>query len=102
MQDTPEPPGGQVQTKLKPLPSAVKGGGQTPGAVHVSHENEWDEIAGESAEDGERGGAIRTLADLNRYHRQKYGYSTMRKAADRRIRTLRDINLRHRAQWRAA
>jgi hypothetical protein len=104
MMQTPEPPGGQIQTKLRPLGSAVKGA--TPGAACVSHENEWDEIAGESAEDsaeetmGE--GTIRTLADLNRYHREKYGYSPMRKAGDRSIRTLRDINRRHRQQWRAA
>jgi hypothetical protein len=40
MMDTPEPPGGQVQTKLKPLRSAVKRSEQTPRAVYVSHENE--------------------------------------------------------------
>jgi hypothetical protein len=43
---TPEPPGGQVQTKLKPLRSAVKRGEQTPAAVYDSHENEWDRGAG--------------------------------------------------------
>jgi hypothetical protein len=100
MMQTPEPPGGQVQTKLKPLGSAVKGA--TQGAMYVSHEKEWDEIAGESAEDEESRGEIRTLADLNRYHRKKYGYSTLRAASDRGIRTLRDINRRHRITWRAA
>jgi hypothetical protein len=106
MLDTPEPPGGQVQNQLKPLGSAVKGGGQKPGAVYVSNENESDEIAGHSAEGADddvdrdnRAREIKTLADLNRYNREMFGRRRPPTArTGDRIRSLKDMNRFNRAR----
>ena len=105
--DTPEPEGGQAQTEHKPLKSAVKGG--STGAVYASNENEADEVAGQSAED--EAPVLRTIADLNKYHRAKYGYDSCTSngpgtgmgapGRDRRLRTLRDLNFFNRSRWDA-
>jgi hypothetical protein len=95
LHETPEPPGGQAQHKLKPLHSAAASHAASPSMMHIDHEDEYDEVASESAEDEERG-VVRTLADLNRFHRKKFGYAG-RDEARHIIRTLHDINARHHA-----